>query len=170
MKRRELFGSLASSFNKNVKQESIIRPPYFLDENDFLQNCISCENKECKIACDEDTSIIVILEDGTPALNFNKNGCTYCDDCALSCPKDVLKVENKKDIQAKFSIDLLKCLSWNDTMCYSCKDPCMVNAIKFLGLFRPEINNDICNGCGFCLSVCPTDAISFKKINKKEKE
>jgi ferredoxin-type protein NapF len=168
MKRRELFSSLASSFSKNTKQESVIRPPYFLDENDFFQNCISCENKECEIACSEDISVIVILEDGTPALNFSKSGCTYCDNCALSCPKDVLKIENKANIQARFTIDLLKCLSWNDTMCYSCKDPCMVDAIKFLGLFRAEIDNNICNGCGFCLSVCPTNAILFNTNLQKE--
>jgi len=53
-------------------------------------------------------------------------------------------------------------------MCFSCKDPCMVDAIKFLGLFRAEIDNDICNGCGFCLSVCPTNAISFNTNLQKE--
>jgi len=172
MKRRELFSSLASPFSKKkeVNQESIVRPPYFSNENIFYDKCIECETKDCKIACDEDTGIIKILEDGTPALDFTKNGCTYCDECAIACPQDVLKIEYRKNINAIFSIDLIKCMSWHDTMCFSCKDPCMVDAIKFLGMFRPEINMDICNGCGFCFKVCPVEAISFKIIETKEEE
>ena len=63
-------------------------------------------------------------------------------------------------------IDLIKCLSWNQTMCFSCKDPCLDNAIKFLAMFRPEINTDNCTSCGFCIKVCPTDAITIT-INKE---
>ncbi|MEA2018645.1 MAG: ferredoxin-type protein NapF [Campylobacterota bacterium] len=170
MKRRELFSSLASPFkeNKEVNQESVVRPPYFIDEEYFLSKCILCETKDCKIACDEDTSIIVIQEDGTPKLDFNINGCTYCDDCAIACKEEVLKVEYRKNINTTFSIDLIKCMSWHQTMCFSCKDPCMVDAIKFLGMFKPEINMDICTSCGFCLKVCPVEAISFNIIEKEE--
>ena len=172
MKRRELFSSLTSPFSKTkeVKQESIIRPPYFLDEKDFLSKCILCESKDCKIACDEDTSIIIIQEDGTPALDLSNNGCTYCDDCAVACKEDVLIAKNRKNINATFSIDLIKCMSWHQTMCFSCKDPCMVDAIKFLGMFRPEINMDICTSCGFCVKVCPVEAISFNVIENKPKK
>ena len=166
MKRRELFSSLASPFSKkNVKQESIIRPPYFKNENKFLKKCVDCEDKQCADACEE--QIIVIQDDGTPKLKFNKNGCTFCDECAIVCEKNVLKIKHKKNINATFSIDLIKCMSWHDTMCFSCKDPCLVDAIKFLGMFRPEIDMDVCNGCGFCISVCPTNAISFKVKEEK---
>ena len=171
MKRRELFSSLASPFSKNnekVKQESIIRPPYFLYEGGFLSQRNLCETKDCKIVCDEDTQIIQILDDGTPSLNFALDGCTYCDECANACKKNVLKIEYKKNINAIFSIDLIKCMSWHDTMCFSCKDPCIVDAIKFLGMFRPEIDSSICNSCGFCLKVCPTDAINLNIIDSKE--
>ncbi len=168
MKKRELFSSLASPFsNKEVNQESILRPPYFKNENKFLKKCISCEDKKCTTACEE--QIIIIQKDGTPILNFGKNGCTYCDECAIACDSNVLKVKHKKNINAIFSIDLIKCMSWHQTMCFSCKDPCMVDAIKFLGMFRPEIDMDICTSCGFCINVCPTNAISFKiKENKEE--
>jgi len=161
MKRRELFSSLASPFSKkNVKQESIIRPPYFRKESKFLKKCVDCEDKQCVDACEE--QIIVIQDDGTPKIQFNKNGCTFCDECAIACEEKVLKVKHKKNINAIFSIDLIKCMSWHQTMCFSCKDPCMVDAIKFLGMFRPEIDMDICTSCGFCISICPTNAISFK--------
>ncbi len=172
MKRRELFSSLASPFQEtgDVNQESIIRPPYFKNPNKFLKKCILCEDKMCVAICEE--QIIIIQDDGTPKLDFSKGGCTYCDECAKVCEPNVLKVKHKENINATFSIDLIKCLSWNQTMCFSCKDPCLDDAIKFLGMFRPEINMDMCTSCGFCISVCPTDAISFKikEIEEIKKE
>ena len=167
MKRRELFSSLFSPFKEEKETiEEIIRPPYFNNENDFIKICITCEDKSCTTVCEE--NIILIGEDGTPSLNFANSGCTYCDECAEACQLDVLKIENKKNINAKFSIDLLKCMSWNKTMCFSCKDPCLDDAIKFLGMFRPEIKTDLCTSCGFCIKVCPTDAISLEIINENK--
>ena len=155
MKRRELFSSLASSFKQKEKQEKILRPPYFNDESIFFTNCISCEGL-CSTVCEE--NILFIQEDFTPKLDFSNSGCTYCDECAKVCPNDVLKIEYKKIIDAKIEIDLLSCLAWNQTMCFSCKDPCLDDAIDFLAMFRPSINNN-CTSCGFCIKVCPTNAI-----------
>ena len=158
MKRRELFSSLASSFNKNDElQEKIIRPPYFQDEELFIKECILCEGL-CANSCE--VNIIVIQKDKTPKLDFSNSGCTFCDKCAEVCPSDVLKLEYKKNIDAKIEINVLECLSWNQTMCFSCKDPCLDDAIVFLGMFRPEINSN-CTSCGFCVKVCPTNAIKI---------
>ena len=157
MKRRELFSSLSSSFSKKEKQEKILRPPYFQDESICFTNCIDCEGF-CSTACEE--NIIFIQEDFTPKLDFSSNGCTYCDLCAIACPNEVLKLEYKKNIDAKIEIDVLSCLSWNQTMCFSCKDPCLDDAIDFLAMFRPSIN-DKCTSCGFCIKVCPTNAIKI---------
>jgi len=159
MERRGLFSSLASSFNKKEEQEKILRPPYYEDENVFFTNCIECEDTPCSTACEE--NIIVIQEDKTPKLDLSISGCTYCDDCANACPNEVLSVENKRHIDAKIEIDVLKCLAWNQTMCFSCKDPCFDDAIDFLAMFRPEIN-DNCTSCGFCIRTCPVDAIKIK--------
>jgi ferredoxin-type protein NapF len=157
MERRELFSSLVSSFKKDEKQEKIIRPPYYKDENIFFTNCKDCEGL-CATACQE--NIIFIQEDFTPKLDFTSRGCTYCDECAKVCPNEVLNLENKKRISAKIEIDILACLSWNKTMCFSCKDPCLDNAIDFLAMFRPSIN-DKCTSCGFCIKSCPTSAIKI---------
>ena len=145
----------------------MIRPPYFQDETLFEQECINCDGK-CADVCEEN---IIFIENKIPIIKFDTRGCTYCDECAKSCEKDVLKIEYKSNIDAKISIDMLKCLSWNSTMCFSCKDPCLDDALKFLGIFRPEIDNDLCTACGFCIKVCPTDAISmqlFEINNDKE--
>lgn len=160
MRRRELFCSLTSSFNKkDEKREKVLRPPYYQNEEIFFSNCIDCD-KVCSTVCDE--NIIVIQDDGTPKLDLEISGCTYCDECAIACPNEVLGINFKKDINAKIEIDVLSCLSWNQTMCFSCKDPCNDDAIEFLAMFRPSIT-DNCTSCGFCISTCPTNAIKIVK-------
>ena len=157
MKRRELFSSLVSSFKKDEKQEKILRPPYHKNESIFFTNCKDCEGL-CATVCEE--NIIFIQEDFTPKLDLSFSGCTYGNECAIACPNEVLQVEHKKNINAKIEIDILNCLSWNKTMCFSCKDPCLDNAIDFLAMFRPSINSN-CTACGFCIKSCPTNAIKI---------
>jgi len=160
MKRRELFSSLTSVFgDKKQKQEIVIRPPYYKDISTFDKECIECDGV-CSTFCEEE--IIFIDADKRPRLNLNKSGCTFCDECAKSCEKNVLSIEYKANIDAKISIDMLKCLSWNSTMCFSCKDPCLDNAIDFLAMFRPTINSDKCTSCGFCIKQCPVEAIKVE--------
>jgi ferredoxin-type protein NapF len=160
MQKRELFSSLVSSF-RGKKQESFnLRPPYFYDEADFLTNCQNCDGK-CASLCEE--NIIVIKDDKTPILDFKESGCTYCDECAKACEFGVLDIENKKNINAKITIDVLKCLSWDKTMCFSCKELCLEDAIVYLGLFRPEIDMKKCTNCGFCVKVCPTEGIKVER-------
>ncbi len=160
IQRRELFSSLASSFKKEKQESFDIRPPYSNDKFTFEKECFKCSGV-CKNVCDE--NIIVIKDDKTPVLDFTKGGCTYCDECAKVCNFGVLDIKNKKYINAKVVINMLKCLSWNKTMCFSCKELCLDNAISFFGLFRPEIRYGKCTNCGFCVKVCPTNAIEVKK-------
>lgn len=160
MQRRELFGSLASSLSGKEKQGKLLRPPYNSDESLFHNECSKCDAK-CATVCEED--IIKIAEDKSPYLHFSHNGCTYCDKCAQACEYGVLSVQNKKVIEAEITIDRNSCLSWGHTMCFSCKDPCLENAIDFKAMFMPIIN-DKCTACGFCISRCPTDAIKIKVL------
>lgn len=154
MQRRELFSSLLAS---KENKEKIIRPPYFKNEEVFFSNCTSCEGL-CSKVCEE--NIIIIQKDSTPKLDFSISGCTYCDECAKVCPNGVLKLENKKNINIKIEIDVISCLSWHKTMCFSCKDPCFYDAIDFLAMFRPSINQN-CTSCGLCINSCPTNAITI---------
>ncbi|MDD3506338.1 MAG: ferredoxin-type protein NapF [Sulfurimonas sp.] len=161
MQRRELFSSLASSIIKDKKkQEKPLRPPYFSDESLFHNECSKCDAK-CATVCEED--IIKIAKDKTPYLIFSQSGCTYCDKCALACEFGVLNIQDKKSIGAVVVIDKKSCLSWNDTMCFSCKDPCLDKAIDFKAMFKPLIN-DNCTACGFCIGRCPTNAIQIKVL------
>jgi len=163
MERRELFSFLSSSLTSVGKDEKelLIRPPYYDDINAFDTECQNCDGK-CATLCQE--QIIIIKEDKTPILNFSKSGCTYCDDCATACEFDVLKIEDKRTIDAGIRINESTCMSWQGVMCFSCKDPCLEDAIEFKAMFMPTINQDKCTSCGFCISRCPSSAIAIKVI------
>jgi ferredoxin-type protein NapF len=140
--------------------KSFLYPPYFEKKEDFLK-CIECKTKDCIKVCEEN---IIVLNNDIPTLNFTNSGCTFCDECAKACKLDVLTIENKKNINAEMIINPQKCLAWNNTICFSCQDICDQSAIIYKGMFNPIIDLEKCNGCGFCISVCPADAIEIKVI------
>ena len=143
----------------------VVRPPYGLSESLFQSECVTCESKACVASCDEE--IIFILEDGTPSLNFFKSGCTFCEDCASVCEPNVLSLDNthtSEKLNATFRISTEGCVAHNDVICFSCKEPCIDDAILFNGMFNPVIDMDSCTGCGFCVARCPTQAIDFTVI------
>lgn len=157
MNRRDLF-SFGSKFLKNEEKKPFVVLPPYLQDASKLKVCESCEEKSCVSSCE--TNIIFTDAYGKPFLDFLNGGCTYCNKCLDACQKNVLENSIVK-IKAKFSIDILSCLAWNQTMCYSCKDRCIDHAVNFIGLFRPTINEDICTNCGFCYNVCPVNAIKI---------
>ena len=163
MHRRELFSFLSDSVKNVVKEKkeniNIVRPPYFSDINAFDIECQNCEGL-CATSCQE--QVIIIGEDKTPSLNFSKSGCTYCDDCAVACTPNVLTLEAKKLIDTTIVISQTACMSWNGVMCFSCKDPCLEDAIDFKAMFTPIINQEKCTACGFCISRCPSYAINIE--------
>jgi ferredoxin-type protein NapF len=146
-----------STVNGDVEEKLYIRPPY--SENGDFRKCINCEG-ECAKVCPE--KIINIAEDNTPYLSFEKRGCTFCGECAKVCPEKVLELdlEIKPKIDAVVEIEKTKCVSWHGTLCNSCSDVCLDSAIKFEGLWKPEIKSEKCTSCGFCLTVCPVNAIT----------
>ena len=160
-----------STFRKPLQQSKevlplMVRPPYGLDESLFQSECVTCENKTCVASCDE--QIIFMLEDGTPSLDFFKSGCTFCEDCANSCEPNVLNLENihtSEQLNATFRISTEGCVAHNGVICFSCKEPCMDDAILFNGMFNPVIDMNKCTGCGFCVGRCPTQAISYDAMS-----
>ena len=157
MNRRDLFSFGTKFFKNEEKKPFVVLPPYLKDIHK-LTLCETCEEKNCINSCE--TNIIFGDANGKPFLDFLNGGCTYCDKCLEACDKNVLE-DNTIKIKAKLEIEILSCLAWNQTMCFSCKDRCLDNAINFIGLFRPIINQDICTNCGFCYNVCPINAIKI---------
>ena len=161
-------------FHKSDKQStppSVVRPPYSSDEALF-EECRVCDGA-CADICEE--KIIIILEDKTPSLDFSQSGCTFCDECALVCASleneiidadiSALSIENRVNkIALTIAISKESCLAWDKTMCFSCKEPCLENAIVFKGLFKPVIDENKCTSCGFCIARCPTNAITISEL------
>ena len=150
-----------------TKEDSplVVRPPYGLNESLFQSECVTCESKTCVASCDE--QIIMIQNDGTPRLDFSKSGCTFCEECANVCESNVLNLENShtsEQLNATFRISTDGCVAHHGVICFSCKEPCIDDAILFNGLFSPVIDMDKCTGCGYCLGRCPTQAISYDAI------
>jgi ferredoxin-type protein NapF len=153
--KRNLFRRASSPF------KSFIYPPYFEKKEDFLK-CVECESKDCLSACNEK---IIHIENDIPVIKFGINGCTFCDECAKACSLDVLKIENKKNrLNCEMIINPKLCIAWNQTICFSCQDICTESAIIYKGMFNPVIDLEKCSSCGFCISVCPTNAIEWKII------
>ena len=170
--RRDFLTAFKKPLEKVANAEDemlIVRPPYGSTEELFQNQCMRCETKVCASSCEE--QIIVIRADGTPMLNFSKKGCTFCEACALACPENVLSLENlqtSETINAKFIISPDTCVAHNGVICFSCKEPCIDDAILFNGMFNPVIDMDLCTGCGYCLSRCPTNAIGYNAIKIEE--
>ena len=169
MQRRELFSFLSSSIKGEEKKarKITLRPPYYNDKDAFGRECQNCEGL-CATSCQE--QIIIIGEDKTPTLDLSKSGCTYCDDCATACELGVLTIESKKLIEANISISESSCLSWQGVMCFSCKDPCLEDAIEFKAMFMPHIDQEKCTACGFCISRCPSNAINILKVKNESSD
>ena len=143
----------------------VVRPPYGLSESLFQSECPVCESQACVTSCEE--KILFIGEDGTAQLSFASSGCTFCDDCAKVCELGVLSLEQSaytEKIAADFRITTQGCVAHNSVICFSCKEPCMDDAILFNGMFNPVIDMNLCTGCGFCISVCPVDAIECSPV------
>lgn len=154
--RRDFFRSL----QKPKREETPFYPSLpGWDEGLMNDLCLICDNPLCKTHCPQE---IVTIVEGLPKLLITQQGCTLCMDCAQACPSERFIPPLTPKIEAHLHIDLLSCLAWNKTICSSCHDACNDRAILFTGLFHPEINPDRCTACGFCLTRCPTQAISFK--------
>ncbi|MCL4432332.1 MAG: 4Fe-4S binding protein [Epsilonproteobacteria bacterium] len=147
------FGAISQLFKE---ENTAIRPPYAVADTTF-EECKSC-TALCVNVCEE--KIIRTDSMGVPFLDFSANGCSDCHKCLEACIPNVLN-DPQRFIGAKARISTLSCMSHHNTICFSCKEPCMDNAIVFEGMFRPIIIPDKCTGCGYCISVCPSSAITI---------
>lgn len=161
--KREAFASLSSIFKpKSSHIKNSLRPPYAFLTELFDSLCLTCKDTPCVASCEEE--IIVLDHDRIPSLLFTKSGCTFCKECALSCPKGVLQGDSLPLIKALFKISTQTCMAWNSVVCNSCADVCDEKAITFFGMFRPVLDKEKCTACGFCFGVCPTQAVEYRLI------
>jgi ferredoxin-type protein NapF len=93
-----------------------------------------------------------------PYLDFTHAGCTFCGDCATACEQIPEKTGFIPDIGV-IRLDEHKCLAMNGVLCMSCLRPCDQQALSLDKRRRPVVDENACNGCGACISVCPVSAL-----------
>lgn len=143
-----------------------LRPPYALEELDFLLACTRCG--ECISACPH--QVIFPLPArlgaqvaGTPALDLLNRGCHLCADwpCVQACepgalqrPSDEAQQVPRPPRLALARIDTDRCLPYQGPECGACESSCPVpGALTWQG-FKPSIDSDGCVGCGLCRETC----------------
>lgn len=141
-----------------------IRPPWANLAN-FLEKCTACDN--CIQVCE--TQIIVKGAGGYPEIDFSKGECTFCEKCVQACEADVFRAVSEEAWSHKIEIQD-SCLLKLGTECRSCGDSCEMRVIRFRpslgGIAQMSLDLESCNGCGACLSVCPTSAIHIQQVNE----
>lgn len=146
-------------------RSSAIRPPWSIDEAQFIDGCTRCH--ACVDACE--TQVLIVKGDGFPEIDFQRAECTFCGRCVAACPEPVFISIESQPWQRKAIISTT-CLTFQNVACRSCQDVCEPNAIKFKlrlgGIAQPELERDSCTGCGSCISSCPVQAITTSESDK----
>lgn len=137
-----------------------LRPLGAANEVAFQRDCTGCG--DCLPACPP--GIIVMDAGELPIIDPVRGGCTFCGDCIEACPTSALDVGRGWDWRARVKDD---CLSMNAITCRSCQDVCEQNAIRFRpaigGRAVPQVDLDLCNGCGNCVGFCPSSSIELSQ-------
>lgn len=158
-----------------------IRPPYALDELDFLTTCTRCA--ECIDACPYQVVFPLPTRLGatvtnTPALDLINKGCHLCADwpCVTACKPGALKfpvkIQNSKPDStvpippiAVASINQGTCLPYSGPECGACASSCPIPGALNWHSQKPLIDSELCVGCGLCREACITDPKSIKIVS-----
>ena len=152
-----------------LRSSRLIRPPGALPETDFQARCVRCG--ECVKACLTNTLQPVWFEAGlsglwTPKVTARLAGCEQgCNLCGRVCPTGAVRpLSLEEKIFAKIGtarIEKSRCIAWEqDKKCLICDEICPYNAIvsRFVEdrpVTVPVIDENKCNGCGYCEDKCP---------------
>ena len=164
---------------KKAQQAAVnwIRPPFAIDELEFLLACTRCD--ACTEACPHDVifklpSRLGAKVTGTPALDLLNKGCHLCADwpCVTACdPKalclpeivkqsdtDTASLEENQPVPpprlAAAIIDTKSCLPYNGPECGACASSCPVPGALLWDQCKPVIDDNYCVGCGLCRESC----------------
>lgn len=145
-------------------ERSSIRPPWALDEADFVDTCERCD--DCIRACPQ--GILMRGRGGFPELDFSRGGCTFCADCVGACQVRALAGDGERPpwrLRPSFGE---ACLSRRGIVCRVCGDACEAVAIRFKlargGVALPEVDGSGCTGCGVCVAICPERVVTMTAL------
>jgi ferredoxin-type protein NapF len=128
----------------------------------FLDACTRCD--DCIRVCE--TAVLIRGDGGFPTVDFSRGGCTFCARCVDVCGHDALEHRSGPAWRLKAVIGE-QCLSARGVTCRACGDACDSAAIRFRlaigGRALPELEHDLCNGCGSCVAICPSHVIQIQE-------
>lgn len=162
----------------NQRAAHWIRPPFALDELEFLLACERCD--ACIEACPHQVIFALPIRlgaqvVGTPALDLQNKGCHLCDDwpCVSACEADALKLPVIEDERVPLRprlalawIDTETCLPYSGPECGACADSCPVPAALVWRQQKPSIDREICIGCALCREVCVVEPKAIKVASR----
>ena len=169
-----------------VKQRAShwIRPPYALDELDFLLACTRCD--KCIEACPHNvifklSAKLGVQVVGTPAMDLLNKGCHLCDDwpCVEVCEPRALQFPNVEEGEtlplakiAYAEINTQTCLPYSGPECGACESSCPVPGALKWDMTKPYIDPALCTGCGLCREVCIVDpkAVIIKSVLQQQSD
>ncbi len=145
-----------------------ITPPGSLSIRHFTSICTACHL--CVTSCPTGVLQPSFMEYGLagmfqPKMNYTVNYCNYdCVICGEVCPTGAivpLDVASKKLVQigkSTFKKDDCVVVSKKKD-CAACSEHCPTKAVHTVpyenGLFLPEVDDELCIGCGACEHACP---------------
>ncbi len=100
-----------------------------------------------------------------PFQDFSVSFCSYnCSNCSQVCPTGAIEpitIEERRTVRtgvARFFQDLCV-VETKGTPCGACNEHCPTQAVHMVpwknGLTMPEVDADLCIGCGGCEFICP---------------
>ncbi len=144
-----------------ISDSDTLRPPWSINESLFVDQCRRCN--DCIEQCE--TGLLVSGSGGFPEADYDKGYCTFCEQCVDACDHKALILTDTPWRQLPEITD--KCLASNKVFCRSCQESCEVEAISFQlkpgGIAQPQLDNDLCTGCGECITDCPVQALTMKQ-------
>ena len=159
-----------------------IRPPFALQEIDFLLACTRCD--ACIEACPH--HVVFALPNrlgpafaGTPALDLLNHGCHLCDawPCVAACAPGALRGDQHDPQGAAKAppklaiarIDTEHCLPYLGPECGACAGSCPVPGALRFNAECPEIDEQHCVGCGLCRQACIVEpkALTLRPISRQ---
>lgn len=142
----------------SAPKKALLRPPGGQNEKTFIAKCIKCDR--CRSVCHTSAIGIVPIEEGfvqarTPVMKFHIGSCDFCNKCVEVCPTGALEPFDRLHVKIGVAVLTDVCIALNFGACIVCHGACPYKAITLDDEKRPIIDEEKCNGCGVCETICP---------------